>query len=518
MSQAELTSRRKRPLALSVRISFILMLAAVLPLLITLGISELVVARPALIAQANQTMETDATTRTQLIDRYFTERALDAATLSQVPTVQSFLALSPTLAVTSPAVFQDAAMHAAYALAAGKIRDSHYITWWLFYSDTTPALSYPPKSQPHRYGQFLVPPEELQQIKNDATGQPIISSVYYDPALKKAFIDIYAPIYQDGKPDERFLGFMRASLDMDYIWGILQSDQGINNKGSSFLLDQNGVRIGDTNKNSPDLFHAVAKVPDDQQAVITAENWYNQNGDVPYVTNDKLNNIVLGKDKDKSFNLTLKVNGQNIDYQAAQHKGEKVPWTFFVISTSSSVTQVADQQLLATLIVAIVVALLAAAGGWLVSGRISRPIMRSVDQLRESSESLNILAKKQQSASSEQLWVVDSVQVGLQSVQYYTDATRIAAHKLGEVGTDMERNWHHQNFETVRQGLQQVISAANYIEKATHYQGDSSQKLSTAIKVTTQVNEQLADGAISATEAASQLEQVVNDLRNVVGQ
>ncbi len=144
--------------------------------------------------------------------------------------------------------------------------------------------------------------------------------------------------------------------------------------------------------------------------------------------------------------------------------------------------------------------------------------MRSVDQLRESSESLNSLAKKQQSASSEQLWVVDSVQVGLQSVQYYTDATRIAAHKLGELGMDLERSWNRQNIETVRQGLQQVISAASYIEKATNYQGDSGQKLSTAIKVTTQVNEQLADGAISATEAASQLEQVVNDLRNVVGQ
>jgi len=43
------------------------------------------------------------------------------------------------------------------------------------------------------------------------------------------------------------------------------------------------------------------------------------------------------------------------------------------------------------------------------------------------------------------------------------------------------------------------------------------QKLATAIKVTTQVNEQLADGAISASDAASQLEQVVNELRQVVG-
>lgn len=512
MSQAELLSSRKRPLALSVRISFILMLAAVLPLLITVGISELVVARPALITQANQTMETDADTRIQLIDRYFTERALDAETLSQVPTVQGFLALPPT--TTPPAVFADAAVHATYALAAGKIRDAHYITWWIFYPDGTPSISYPPKSQPHHYGQFIVPPEELQALKSTTNGQPVISPAYYDPALKKAFVDIYSPIYQDGKPNERLLGFMRASLDLDYIWDILQQDQGINRSGSSFLLDQNGVRIGDTNRNSNDLFTAVAKVPDDQQAVITAENWYNQSNDVPVHPNDMLSNIVQGKDNQRSFSLKLK----DTDYQAAQKKATVVPWTFFVVSTSSSVTQVADQQLITTLIVAIVVALLAAAGGWWVSGRISRPIMRSVDQLRESSESLNVLAKKQQSASSEQLWVVDSVQVGLQSVQYYTDATRIAAHKLGEVGMELEHNWHRQNFETVRQGLQQVISAAGYIEKATHYQGDSGQKLSTAIKVTTQVNEQLADGAISATEAASQLEQVVNDLRNVVGQ
>jgi hypothetical protein len=35
--------------------------------------------------------------------------------------------------------------------------------------------------------------------------------------------------------------------------------------------------------------------------------------------------------------------------------------------------------------------------------------------------------------------------------------------------------------------------------------------------VTTQVNEQLATGATSATKAAAQLEQVVNELRDVVG-
>jgi methyl-accepting chemotaxis protein len=48
-------------------------------------------------------------------------------------------------------------------------------------------------------------------------------------------------------------------------------------------------------------------------------------------------------------------------------------------------------------------------------------------------------------------------------------------------------------------------------------QDSSNQKLSTAIKVTEQVTEQLAAGATAATATAEQLEQVVNQLRQVVG-
>jgi small-conductance mechanosensitive channel len=62
-----------------------------------------------------------------------------------------------------------------------------------------------------------------------------------------------------------------------------------------------------------------------------------------------------------------------------------------------------------------------------------------------------------------------------------------------------------------------MIQAAQYLEKAAHYQTASNQKLATAIKVTTQVNEQLASDSISTSDAASQLEQVVSELRKVVG-
>ncbi|HEY0752661.1 MAG TPA: hypothetical protein VGD98_01680 [Ktedonobacteraceae bacterium] len=244
------------------------------------------------------------------------------------------------------------------------------------------------------------------------------------------------------------------------------------------------------------------------------ENWYGQNNYFTVQTNTTLQHIA---ENIKAQLFTFTPQGQSRDYWAASQKLSTQNWTYIVISPSANVTQVADDQLRNTILVAIVVALLAAIIGFWISSRITRPIMRSVEQIRENSEALNTLAKKQQSASSAQLWVLDSIQVGQQSLQYYTDATRIASRKLGEVGIELQQSWHRQNIETVRQGLQHLITAANYIEQASGYQGDSSQKLGTAIKVTTQVNEQLADGAVSATKAASQLEMVVNDLRSVIG-
>src|SRR6185437_12036420 len=128
MPQTDFSPRRRR-LPLAVRISLILMLAAVLPLLITVIFSENY-ARPALINQANNAMQTDALTRMQSINAYLTERLADAATLSQIPAVQTFLTDTPNPA--SPKYLNDAT-HATYALLAGQIRDPHYLVWSLFY-------------------------------------------------------------------------------------------------------------------------------------------------------------------------------------------------------------------------------------------------------------------------------------------------------------------------------------------------------------------------------------------------
>src|SRR5690349_13084554 len=86
--------RRRRRLSLSIRVSLGLVLAALLPLLITVAFSEFQ-SRPALTTQANTAMESDAKTRVQLIDTYFSERLLDTETLAQVTSVQQFLAAPP---------------------------------------------------------------------------------------------------------------------------------------------------------------------------------------------------------------------------------------------------------------------------------------------------------------------------------------------------------------------------------------------------------------------------------------
>ncbi len=183
----------------------------------------------------------------------------------------------------------------------------------------------------------------------------------------------------------------------------------------------------------------------------------------------------------------------------------------------STVTAIANQQLLVIIGVALGVLILAAIVGVGVGWRITGPILQSVEYLRGSSQSLNTLASKQKSAATEQKWVVVSSQIGLQSVQYYTDATQVAAQQLREMSTELSQYWYQLDAQTAKGALEQMIKTAHYIENAARYQSSSNQKLSTAIKVTTEVTEQLVTGATSATDAAIQLEQVVNQLRDVVG-
>jgi hypothetical protein len=497
-----------------------LMLTAVLPLLLVVGISEYT-ARPILINQANQTMETDAQTRTQLIDVYLQGRISDLVTISTTPALQQWILEGPAGRVQNNDQLTGLAI-----LQGGQAHDPNYMKWTVsdindvqptIYPLNAPVAAQEAASQDQwsHIMQNDPPPTKLDPVT--LAKMILISPTYFDPTTHKAFMDLYMPVFQIDPITQgatRYLGFLQAQLSMNYIWSIVGADKGIADKGNSFILDNNGVRIADNANHN--LFTAVAKLPSPVQQLAAQQEWYGTNEGPQVQTNTTLETAV--KHPHQQTNFTMTPYGQTQTYQAALFQSTVLPWIYVVTSPSSVVTQVADQQLLTTAGGALVLLLLAVWIGLSSSSRISRPIMRSVTLLRKNSEALNAQAQKQQGASGEQSWVIDAIQVGLQSVQYYTDATRISAHKLGDIGRDLQNGWGRQHTETIRQGLQEVIDVAHYIETAADYQTESSQKLTTAIKVTSQVNEQLVDGSMSATEAAKQLRQVVNDLRDVVGQ
>lgn len=507
MSQNEVRPLRRRRLSLSVRVTIWLVVTAILPLLITVSISEYLT-RPDLIDKANTQMENDARTRVRLIDTYFQERMFDAQTLTQVPSAQTFMALPPQTRELNPFTYEEQAKHAEYALGAGMFRDKNYVSWTLFNKQGQLALSYPqPKPQPH--GKTLVPPQYLQEVQS---GKTFISDVYYDTKTQKAMVDIYSPMIS--LQPRMYLGFIRATLSLDNIWSIVKDDQGNNGDGSyAFLLDENGVRIGDTDTHR--LFQSVGQLSSDVQQRIQDEALYGGSSMVSVKAEPAFNTAVHSKDQ--SMRFEAEPAGLNEQYQVVERATATVPWHYFVLSPVNTVTAVANQQLFITGGTAFVVSLLVALIGLLVGSNLGRPILSSVEALRGSSEALTMLATKQQDAASEQQWVVDSSQVGMQSVQYYTEAMAVAARELSKTGTDLAEQWGQIDTYVARRALERIVKAAQYIENAAHYQEVSTQKLATALKVATQVTEQLVAGTTSATDAATQLESVVEQLQHVVG-
>ena len=510
MAQYTLSPQR-RSISLSVRVSLWLVFAALIPLLISLIFSEWY-NRPMLTNQANAAMESDTRAHLQLIDTYFQERLLDIQTLSQVPSVQTFLDTPP--APESP-IYKDMAVHASYSLAAGMFRDKRYSNWSIFDKNGHLVLTYPQTQPPKPHGEFLVPPEDKQAVQ---AGKTFISHVYYQPDTKSASTDLYAPIVVTPtsglQPAGRFLGFIRATLNLDYIWKTVNEENGNNGSGSyGFILDENGVYIASSD---PTLrFASVSSLPEDEAQRARDEARYGPNK-TPHVLADQMLQDQMSTTR-KQDTFEFQPAGKQEKYQAVMHSSTILPWKYFVLSPVNTVTAVANQQLFCISLVALCMALLAVLVGIIAGRRVAAPIRVSMTSLRSSSEALNTLAVRQQDAASEQMWVVDSSQVGLQSIQYYTEATRTAAHSLSEIAKNLAQNLNQYDRDHTRQALERIIKAAQYIEQASDYQHTSNQKLATALKVATQVTEQLASGATSATEAVNQLEQVVERLRSVVG-
>jgi hypothetical protein len=508
---------RRRALSLSVRVSGLLMLAAIVPLLVTVGIIELL-SRPTLITQTSQEMETDAQTHTQLIDSYFSQQLLEADAVSRLQPIQSFMAGDRSDATRAQALT---------SLATGRSRGSYYQDWSLLDLQGNLQLYYP--TLPMRHGQYYIPPSDLQQFQPSNLQQiqarrALISDVFYSHVTNEAYIDIYAPVFFSA--DYKLVGILRASFDLHYIWDIVNKEAGANGPGSyAFIFDQHGVCIAQTNPD-PDpfthsvpsaLFKAVSPLSSQDQQYASSVDLYGigSQGTVDVLDNQMLAGVQQSSNPPSTFQLVPP--GQQTTFQVARSTTFTVPWTYFVLSPLNNVTTVADDQLRLTGIITFAILILAALIGLGVGRRITQPILHSVEYLRNSSQSLKTLASKEQSAATQQTWVVDSSQVGLRSVQYYTKAASVAAQRLTKIGTELVQRWHQVDDDSARKTVAQLVDDAQYIEKAIHYQDASNKKLESTIRVTIQVSDQLATGATSATQAAEQLEQVVNQLRQVVG-
>ncbi len=503
MSQQQKQIAPKGQLSFSIRVSLWLIAAAILPLIITLAISEWY-SRPTLTNQARTAMETDALTRSQLINNYFRDRILDVQSLAQVPLAQDFFLDPAANSGNIPLIVQNGKVVGSYL-------DPHYTLWALFDIQGKPLLSYSATNVKFTlHGRYVIPPEDVQRL---LTGQPFVSGVYYDPATQKASVDIYVPSYSFTL--KRPLGIVRATLTLDYIWSIVQSENGANGQGSyAFIVDENGVRIAD-----PDparRFTAIAPLNPALQQAFLDESRYGQGKTVPVLADDALNTNLHSDNAPKTFEI--QPTGKSEKFQVTQQTLSVVPWTYIVLSPTNTVIAVANQQLLITFIIVLAVLLPVALIGLAIGRNISSPILRSVEHLRGSSEALATLASKQKSAAAEQMWVVEASQMGLKSVQYYNDATNIAVDQMSNTGTRLVHSWQTIDEHSGKQAVMQMIDTAQYVKKAVHFQSTSNEKLATAININTQVSEQLADGATSAIEASDQLQQVVSDLRHVVGQ
>src|SRR5262249_16660477 len=144
-----------------------------------------------------------------------------------------------------------------------------------------------------------------------------------------------------------------------------------------------------------------------------------------------------------------------------------VPWNYFVLSPIKAVTSLATQELLITLLVVAGASIIVALIGLLIGRSLTRPIMNAVASLQDNSQALRTLATNQQDAAAEQVWVVESSQTGLESVQYYTEASKIALQRLHVVTTELIRGWEQGDAAHAEQMLEQIMITAKYLEQAT---------------------------------------------------
>ena len=447
-------------------------------------------------------METDAQTHAQLIDNYFTQKLLVLKSLDYTPLVQEYLLDPVGDQKNVPTILQN-------GFAIQRLIDPDVTLVTFFDPRGKLLLSYSLyglKPQPH--GKYMIPPEDAQQI---AKGQQFVSNVYYDPLTHQSTVELYTPVYSTTL--KRLLGVVRDTLDLDSVGRIVKSEKGVNGAASyAFILDQNGVRIVDPDPTT--LFTSIAPLNATLQANITAENRYGKNSALPVQADSNLMSIQSQPKPPVTFQEVPA--GKNELFQVTRRPLSSVPWTYFVLTPVNEVIAVANQQLLIIVLIASAIILPVAVIGWIVGYRISSPILRSVKSLVKNNHVLNQLSEREKKASSEQVWIVEASKTGLESQQYYTDASKIAARRLNELGRGLLERRDVDKYTTLNI-VKQMVNIGLYFEKAIAYQEEANKKVAVAVKVTDEVAEQLASGAKSTSEAANELDGIVNQLRQIVG-
>ena len=447
-------------------------------------------------------METDAQTHAQLIDNYFTQKLLVLKSLDYTPLVQEYLLDPVGDQKNVPTILQN-------GFAIQRLIDPDVTLVTFFDPGGKLLLSYSLyglKPQPH--GKYMIPPEDVQQI---AKGQQFVSNVYYDPLTHKSTVELYTPVYSTTL--KRLLGVVRDTLDLDTVGRIVKSEKDVNGAASyAFILDQNGVRIVDPDPTT--LFTSIAPLNATLQENITAENRYGKNSALPVQADSNLRSIQSQPKPPVTFQEVPA--GKNELFQVTRRPLSSVPWTYFVLTPVNEVIAVANQQLLIIVLIASAIILPVAVIGWIVGYRISSPILRSVKSLVKNNHVLNQLSEREKKASSEQVWIVEASKTGLESQQYYTDASKIAARRLNELGRGLLERRDVDKYTTLNI-VKQMVNIGLYFEKAIAYQEEANKKVAVAVKVTDEVAEQLASGAESTSEAANELDGIVNQLRQIVG-
>jgi hypothetical protein len=506
-------------MSLPVRLSLLALFAALLPVAAVVGINTYL-ARGALIDQGRQAISTDANAKSALIDAYFTERLADGLTIAGVPTVAPYIVCA-TAGAQAPAALgcDKPAQIALYkdsmvrTVGAAAVRDKNYGAVSIFGARGQFLTS----SDTKLTSATVVPPASADVAPVVQQGKQNISPVYYSPQDQHAYVYIYTPVTLENPATQAktVVGFTRGTLRLDYLWGIVGKEDGANGADSyAFITDNDGIRIASSKQN--ELFTAVKPLSSATQTEISSDKRFGSDTPVQQLDLPAIADSLDAGQTEQSFQSVASPDDKT-EFQFVRIKLATLPWTYFVLSPISTVTQVATDQVKNSLLIAGVIAVLAILIGLISGSRLSRPVQASVEDLESAALQLHGLASRQEQSAGEQHWVVDACSTGLESVRYLSDAMHQAARRIIDASNWFGDYWNRLTEEQARRTVQHLQELAHYIDEAARRQQLSSERLGKAITVTRQVSDQLVAGAGAANQSAEQLEQVVHDLHRVVG-